>query len=365
MGSVIARAAAAVAFLTAGISAGTASARAPETFVALEYDVATADGACPAQTEFRRNVGRQLGYDPFRADADKRVTVEITRTAGGLEGRMKWSDAEGKWAGDRRFSSRKADCAELASSMMFSAAVQIQLLASLAPPTPPTPPATPRSPGATAAAAAPTVAVTGEPAAPGPQSPQPPPSTDDAPPPAPVPAIEPVRVAATPSSSPRVAVGAGFGAALAVGVGPAPGALGRLFLGVRRGQLSLEVGADATLPVSEQQSDGSAFALDTQAGDAIGCGRVSVVAGCVVGRFGRIHARGSGIDAPRSPSGLFAQAGARLGAAFDLGDRFFAGGHVDGLIMLSPWTVALNGGAVWTTPRFGVLLGVDVGAWFF
>jgi hypothetical protein len=152
---------------------------------------------------------------------------------------------------------------------------------------------------------------------------------------------------------------------MAVGVGPAPGVLARLFLRARGSRLSLEVGADATLPVSELEPDGSSFALDTQAADAVGCGHLGVVAGCVVGRFGRIHARGSGVDAPRSPSGLFSQAGARLAVGGDVGSRFFAGAHVDGLVMLAPWTVKLNGGDVWTTPRFAVLFGIDVGARFF
>ena len=357
-----------------GLGAGAASAQTPETFVALEYDVASVDGACPTETEFRRNVGRQLGYDPFRADADKRVSVEIKRTANGLEGRMKWSDAEGRFAGDRRFSSHKPACAELASSMTFSAAVQIQLLASLTPPpSPPARPAAPSSPGATAAAAP--GASTSAPAAPAPAPAAPASAAPVRPPSSPADeaqdaaataiAIEPERVPATRSSSPHVAIGAGFGAALAVGIAPAPGALARLFLGARRGQLSLELAADATLPVTEQQPEGNAFALDTQAADVIACGHLAAFAGCVVGRLGRIHARGSGVDAPRSPSGLFAQAGARLAASRDLGDRFFAGAHVDGLVMLSTWTVALNGSAVWTTPRVGVLFGVDVGARLF
>ena len=195
--------------------------------------------------------------------------------------------------------------------------------------------------------------------------PPPAPAEDKRPVP-PVTAIEPARVPANSSpSDARVVLGAGMGAALAVGIGPGPGALARLFLGGRKGQLSLELGADVTLPVTAQQPDGGAFALDTQAADAIGCGHLGVLAGCVVGRFGRIHARGSGVDAPRSPAGLFSQVGARFAAAHDLAGRFFAGAHVDGLVMLSPWTVALNGGAVWTTPRFGLLLGVDVGARFF
>ena len=321
-----------LAFFGVGICAAPADAGPPQTFVTLEYSVSSAAGACPAATEFRRSVGRQLGYDPFRADADRRVTVEITRSPSGLEGRLGWSDAEGGWVGDRRFSSRKADCAELAASMMFSTAVQIQLLAALSPPAPP-------APAAVAEA----------------KSLAPPPT-----------AIQPAPVATPPSPpGPRVVFGAGIGAALAVGVAPGPGALARLFIGARRGRLSLEVAADVTLPVTEQGPDSSAFAVETQAADVTGCGHLGALAGCLVGRFGRIQARGSGVDVPRSPSGWFSQAGVRLAAARDLGGRLFAGAHVDGLVMLSPWTVALNDSGVWTTPRLGLLLGVDLGARFF
>jgi hypothetical protein len=56
--------------------------------------------------------------------------------------------------------------------------------------------------------------------------------------------------------------------------------------------------------------------------------------------------------------------GARIAAAVDFSARYFAAARVDGLVMLTSWTVTLNQAPAWTTPRVGALVGVDVGARF-
>jgi hypothetical protein len=88
-------------------------------------------------------------------------------------------------------------------------------------------------------------------------------------------------------------------------------------------------------------------------------------AGCLTATGGLLQARGTGVDVPASPTGWFSQAGARIAATADLGRRWFVSARVDGLVMLSSWTVALNDVAAWTTPRVSVLLGLDVGVRFF
>jgi hypothetical protein len=90
-----------------------------------------------------------------------------------------------------------------------------------------------------------------------------------------------------------------------------------------------------------------------------------VVAACVTTVVGVLRARGSGVDVPLTPSGLFSQVGGRLAATADFGGRYFAGLRLDGLVILSEWKVALNRTDVWTTPRVGAMIGVDVGARFF
>ena len=115
---------------------GTSARAAPQTFVALEYQVDSGVNGCPQAAEFRATVERQLGYDPFRSAADRRVAVLIGRKGVSIDGRIKWSDERGRWVGDRRLASRHQDCVDLAASLAFSVAVQIQLLATLAPSTP-------------------------------------------------------------------------------------------------------------------------------------------------------------------------------------------------------------------------------------
>jgi len=311
---------------------GAAVHAAPQIAVALEYEVASDAAGCPSADEFQASVQRQLGYDPFRASADRRVAVQIARKDAGFDGRIRWSDAAGHWVGERRLSSRRPDCREIAASLAFSVAVQVQLLAALAPPAPAPPPPPPPPP---------------------PAPPAPEPSTtvvERLPPPPP-----PVR---------RVTWAAGFGPALALGVAPQPTGIGRLFAAGRAGRLSLELAVDAALPATQRAADGSGFSLDRFAAGAAGCGHAGAFAACLTATGGLLRARGVGVDAPASPTGWFTAVGARVAATYDLSDRTFAAARLDGLLMPTRWTVTLNQASAWTTPRVGALLGLDFGARF-
>jgi hypothetical protein len=312
-----------------------------QTLVSLEYEVATGTEGCPDVTQFRAAIGRQLGYEPFRASADKHVVVLIARKEVGFEGRIRWSDAEGQQVGDRRLSSRRADCGEIAASVAFSVAVQIQLLAALAPPpvaeAPPQPaePATPPEPSVTPKE---------RPAAHAP--------------------IE-VEAPAAPAAPGRFRLSIGAGPSLAIGVAPRAAGLGRLFASGRAGHFSLELAGDAALPVTQQDASGKGFTLDRFAAEAAACGHFAALAACVTGTLGRLQAHGLGVDMRDAPAGWFSQLGARLAATYDFSDRYFAAARVDGLVMIAPTHVTLNDSVVWTTPRVGAVLGLDVGAHFF
>jgi len=303
----------------------------PQTFVALDYEVAPEASGCPDIEDFRAAVARQLQYDPFRPAADRRVVVQIARKEIGFDGRIRWTDADGRWVGDRRLTSRRSDCAEIAASLAFSVAVQVQLLATLAPPEPPAPPPPPPD-------ASPEVVV---------PTPEPAP-----PPPEPAP---PVR---------RLTYSVGLGPAVALGVSPQTTGVARLFVSGRLTWVSLELGVDAAWPATQHQVGDAGFSLDRFAGGGAACGHARAFAACVIGTLGVLRARGTGVDTPASPAGLFSQAGARIAATLDFGGRYFAAARVDGLVMLSTWTVTLNKTAAWTTPRVGALIGVDVGATF-
>jgi hypothetical protein len=320
---------------------GEAAHAASQVSVALDYEVAANVAGCPDADDFRASVERQLRYAPFSPSAERRVAVQITRRENGYDGRIRWSDAGGRWVGDRRLSSKHADCDPIASSLAFAVAVQIQLLGSLAPPEPPpapTPPAPPPGPVPPAISAETAAAEAARQA------------------PAAKAAAKPARWAQ---------LSAGVGPSLALAMAPQPTGLGRIFVSGRRGRVSLELGVDAALPVAERSLAGGGFSLDRFAAGAAACGHLRAFAACLTGTAGLLRARGFGVDAPASPAGPFSQVGARMVAAWDFEGRYFLAARVDLLVMVSPWTVTLNDVAVWTTPRVGALAGVDLGFRFF
>jgi hypothetical protein len=142
-------------------------------------------------------------------------------------------------------------------------------------------------------------------------------------------------------------------------------AIGRIFAKGRVGWFSAELGVDAALPSEHHEADGSGFTMTRFAATTAACGHVDPVAACVSATVGRIAAQGSGVDQPASPGGTFSQLGLRIAGTHDLGRRFFAAARVEGLVMLAPWTVTLDGTDVWTTPRVGGSLGLDLGIHFF
>jgi hypothetical protein len=334
----------------AALTAARADARAgAPTVVSLEYEIAAGIDGCPDAEQFRASVGRQLGYDPFRATADKRVVVQIARKDFGFDGRIRWTDAEGHWVGDRRLSSRHAECTEIAASLAFSVAVQIQLLAALAPAPIADPNAVPAETGT--ATATPT------------GSREETPRREERPAEA-----APVEVAVPapppePSSAFQLSIGAG--PSLAIAVAPHAAGLGRLFASGRVGHFSLEIAGDAALPVTQNDAGGRGFKLDRFAAEAAACGHVALLAACVTGTAGRMQAHGFGVDREQTPVAWFSQLGARLAAAYDFSDRYFAAARVDGLVMTAPVKVMLNNTVVWTTPRVGAVVGLDFGARFF
>jgi hypothetical protein len=329
---------------------GTTAWAAPQTLVTLEYEVDPDVNGCPGAAEFRSAVERQLGYDPFRPAADRRVAVQIGRKGASFDGRIKWSDDRGRWVGDRRLASRRQGCADIAASLAFSVAVQIQLIATLAPSAPEPPSPVPAPVG---------------PPTPAPVSDQPPVSLPQILPQASVAAALPKPEPRSAENARRLKLFLGFGPSLALWLAPHPTGLGRIFATGQVSWISVEIALDAALPATQREADGSGFSLDRFAAGAAVCGHASVLAACFTTTVGLLRARGLEVDAPASSSGLFSQLGARVGAAKNLGRRYFVAARADALVMLSSWTVRLNETAVWTTPRVGAVVGFDLGVRFF
>jgi hypothetical protein len=160
-------------------------------FVALDFATDPALPDCPSAADFRRDVVRQLGRDPFRDDAPRRLVVRLTASGARTAGRVEWRDAHDEWEGERTFSSRSDSCVQMSRAMALATAIQIQLLARLG------------------------VSPPGKPVA---EPPAPPPETQ----PPDVPAA--VATTAPPAPAPKepaLAVGVGAGVIGDLGAGPA------------------------------------------------------------------------------------------------------------------------------------------------
>jgi len=135
--------------------------------VSLDFETDPALAECPSAADFRKDVIRQLGHDPFRDNAPRRLVVRIRASGARMGGRVEWRDANDEWEGERTFSSRNESCVQMARAMALATAIQIQLLArfeTVAPAKsagespPPAPPAAAIEPGLAPPAAAVSVA---------------------------------------------------------------------------------------------------------------------------------------------------------------------------------------------------------------
>jgi len=363
---------------TAAIGAPSPARGAADTVVQLEYRAAEETG-CVGESDLRRMVIEQLGHDPFRADGDRRVTVTLSRSDAGFQGRIAWTDARGRSLGERLLLSRGRDCREIAANVAFAVALQLQLVEQGAPkesrvasgrvaagatatPPPKTEdggrPARTSSERPTPPTEPPPTSSQEQPLSPRPErgepvSPERPAPTDERPPAPPV-----------PSSTDRLRLAIGFGPAVALGIVPGPAAVGRLFVAARFHAFSAELAQDAALPTTLTQLGGGEVDLNALGSSAAGCAHLSAASACLLGRYGWLRGRGGGVDRPATSWGRFFEVGLRLAASRELG-RFLVSLHADGLVMLSHWNVLLNDTVAWRVPRLGGLLGLDVALHFF
>jgi hypothetical protein len=307
---------------------------APELLVSLRYEIDPALEGCPTEEDFRRAVGEQLGYDPFREGAPHLVVAHAEAAEHGIQGRVEWENSSGKQEGERRLSSQSRDCAEFARGMAFAIAVQIQLLGVSAPSESTPPPAASSSP---------------------------PPKLVS--PPSPRKERFDAESGAENVSSPTVRGRwqglAGLGPSVAVGLSPKVSALGRLFGTVRYDAFSLELGAEASLPVTKRLADRSGFKSSVVLATLAPCVHVERFSGCAVAKLGQMRVRGLGVDELRSPSGVFGQAGVRLVASQTLGRHIACMAYAQVLGTPTRWTVELNHMGVWTVPAASFSGGFD------
>lgn len=329
-----------VAALVVAASSRRANA-ATDTVVRLDYQADEAAG-CVGEDDLRRMVTDQLGHDPFRPDAEQTVSISIAKAEVGFRARIVWTEPDGRPAGERALSSRGRDCQEIAANVAFAVALQLQLVERGA------------SPDANAD---------------GSGAERPPPTTADQvnrPPPIPErPGLSgEAPTGSSPASPARLMLAVGAGPALGIGMTPGATAFGRLFVVVRLRRLSGELAADAGLPATLREPDGTGVVVTALGSSAAGCAHVSIASACVLGRIGWIRARGIDVAAPRTSWGRFGEVGMRLAGTREIG-RFIVSVHADGLVMPSRWNVVLNDSVVWTAARVGAVVGVDLALRFF
>jgi hypothetical protein len=309
--------------------------------VRLDY---AAGPGCPDAAEFKAVVIDRLGYDPFIDGAPDQVLVRVAPRDRGVDGRIEWRDASGKWSGEQTFPSVTTDCPRLARTMGFALAVQIQLLA--------------RATAAPDASAATPPDARSEPAAPIPAQPV------AATPPATGPTVA-TTAARGPSPPDGARPGLAFGAGPAVGFGMSSGPvlLGRLFGVVEWQHVSLELAALVGLPATTRRADGAGFSQQHLLGSAAACAAVAGAtaarwSGCAVANAGAVRMVGD-IDRPTSATVPIVEAGLRAGVRQPLGHHASLSAHADGLVNLTRWTGSLDYVPVWTAPRFAATLGID------
>jgi hypothetical protein len=338
----------------------------------LRYLVDSPLRGCWDEAEFRKSVVRRVGYDPFREGSAISVTVRVGGSAKAVGGQVEWANASGTRMGERRFVAKDANCARLLGEMSFAVSLQIELLrpaASQGSGAPASAPAT-----STSDAPPPLPATTATPPSSVSQESSPPPSAPAPPTEAPkegnLPESEKDRQPSEdttsspepeePREQPRWAMWIGLGPSLAWGISPSLTGSGRLFLGIRRNDLSLELGAESTYPSSDQRWGGSGFREMIIGANAGLCGHHRGLAACLLGKASQIRANGLGLDQPASPTGLVTQAGLRVGATVELSESWAASLHLDALGLLARCRVFLNDVQVWEMPRLSASAGIDL-----
>jgi hypothetical protein len=295
----------------------------PSLQVALEY---SADPAldCPGAAELSASIVAQLGYDPFTpAPAGPRLRVAVSKLGDGAEAHIEWIDQNQQSEGERRLASGSGGCAELARSLPFALAVQIQLHAS-------TPPARP----------APSVA---------------------APAPAPPPKQAPPRAA---TAKPRRLILAGAGVLARHGVAPGISAGLRVFGALVHERWSLELSGHATLPTELQQADGTGFRAHELAANLVPCARFGLVGLCAVGTLSVLHVRGQGVDRIGSPASTAGGVGGRLQLLWPALERLGVVVQGEALVRLAPREVLLNQQPVWSSAPVAFTAILDFAAIF-
>jgi hypothetical protein len=269
--------------------------------------------SCPSSAWLRSEIVRQLGWDPFRENADKMVSVTLAADDNGLGGVVELVGPSGELLGRREIASSRRRCLELSKALALVVTLALDERA--------------RSSGAPVEA---------------PGAPSSPVATI---------ASEAYRPPTKPPSGLRWSMG--LGGVLALGSGPGWG-IGGLIAGEARWprwSIGLEgVGSGLT---GAAVSGGSVSASIWSA-TAAGCARrllgLELLGACGLVTVGDEQARGTGYPGEHSADGLFLAAGGRALATLVAVDPFSLLAQVDVLVPLRLAHFTIGGNDLWQAP---------------
>jgi len=334
----------------------------------LDYARAPGAESCPAAAVVRASVATRLGFDPF-SDAGSRVLhCQIAPDGGGLRAQIDVEDEQGRAAGQRVLTSKRADCADLAPALLLVMSLAARQSAGDVPGGPRAVRADERvdvQPIAGGAASESSAAARrpvpnralaeDEPAAAARRR-----ASRRA-----TEAQRDVAVATAAPASPREplfdAVSVGAGALGALGALPHPSLGATASVGVARGRASLAMELRFDAPTTLATPAGEAR-LWAATGWLVPCARRSWLAGCALVGAGLQHGTGVGVVDARSGSSAWFGAGLRAAFRAALWERTALVFHAD--LLFVPSRIATRLGQppveIWRTPLVSGALGVGV-----
>lgn len=293
----------------------------------LTYGKKPNAAVCPDEPGFRALIAARLGYDPFRDEAERTVTVTFSRE--GATYRAKLELKEGNAVGTRVLTA--ADCTELASSTALAVAIAIDPLGGSA-----------AEPSASASASVSASAITSASAQP---------AVTVAPTVAPSASAPP-----PPDTYPIVSLG-GFAA---FGAGPElTGGLSAA-IGLRTPSFSIAVEGRADAEASKAGPEGGRVSSSILSGAVVPCLHHELLMGCALVAYGSLRGTGSAVSEARTDQTPWGALGLRLGVEATLLGPFALRAHADALATLTRTTLRVQGVDAWRTPPFQLLTGLSL-----
>jgi hypothetical protein len=281
--------------------------------------------SCADENSLRQAVAAHLGYDPFRADAQRILIVRVDKTPHGWSASLELHDAKGALLGERHLDSSGSDCSELSSALALALSIAIDPLV-LSRPKKSTP--TPEVPTQV--------------------TPVKPPST---------PTSTSTSAPTTPSS-PTFFPFADLGLDGSLGDTPSWAFGAWVGVGLRWADVSLGLEVHATLP-SRQAAEGGWVVASLLEATAVPCWHRSYFGVCSLLSAGTLEGKGEELMGARSVSSPYVALGARLQVAVPREARFAAAVHLDLMVPVVRTTLFVGNEPVWTLSPVALSLGLE------